>query len=291
MVPVLSIVSWNIENLAPYLAYDAVRTLADVLQHFDHPDVLCLQEVRIRGSDAAQITAMRGALRGYQCHASLARDPQNVTFRGGRAYGVCLYFKDSLDAVPQPGPAWDREGRVATIELPNLKLAIINVYGVNGTDKQYYDPDLGVVAGDRHTFKRRFNDQLKEYCRTFIDRGLSLVLIGDFNISRTARDTFPRLRTEEPHAGARRAFNEELIPALEVVDIFRELHPDARKYTWFNRRARSGKLDAARVDFALVSHRLRERTVAADILDDVEARFHSDHAPIFVRLKTDLDNI
>jgi exonuclease III len=70
-----------------------------------------------------------------------------------------------------------------------------------------------------------------------------------------------------------------------VVDVFRHLHPELRKYTWFNRRTPPGALDAARVDFALVSQTLLERVIDADILDEPEHRFGSDHAPHFVSLR------
>ena len=51
------------------------------------------------------------------------------------------------------------------------------------------------------------------------------------------------------------------------VDIWRARHPTERTYTWFNRRARG--LDAARVDYALVSSDLAFVIRAADILRSV----------------------
>jgi exodeoxyribonuclease-3 len=160
------------------------------------------------------------------------------------------------------------------------------VYAVNGTGKPYYDHDLGRVEGDRHAFKQRFMLRLLQECLALQSQGLALVLIGDWNISRTKLDTVPRLRSEEPHAGARKLFNEHFIPALGVVDVFRELHPDERSFTWFNRLAAPGTLDAARVDFALVSESVLDRVEDASI-DPLEAnRFGSDHAPIYVKLKS-----
>jgi exonuclease III len=63
------------------------------------------------------------------------------------------------------------------------------------------------------------------------------------------------------------------------VDIWRERHPQARAYTWFNRRARG--LDAARVDYVLVSADLVPAVRAADILELLP---WSDHAPVRVEL-------
>ena len=67
-----------------------------------------------------------------------------------------------------------------------------------------------------------------------------------------------------------------------LVDAFRENHPDVRRYTWFNVRAeRWGRLDAARVDYALVARALMPRVLETEVLDH---RFGSDHAPIRARM-------
>lgn len=276
----ITILSWNIERFATYAE---PGVLAGFVELMGSPEVVCLQEVRVRPQDTADVAALKSALPGYTCEVSLARDPRNVTFRGGRMYGVATYVRAPLARSARAYDlAWEREGRVVVTELAEQGLAVVNVYAVNGTSKPYWDHELGRLEGDRHVWKRRFVERLAEECRALQARGLALVLIGDWNVSRAKIDTHPRLRTEEPHAMARAAFNESFMPALDVVDVFRELHPDAKKYTWFNRRAK--KLDAARVDFALVSRSLLPRVVEADIDERPEARLASDHAPLWVTL-------
>jgi exodeoxyribonuclease III len=266
----LTVVSWNIDGLSARIA-----DLGRLVERFAVPAVICLQEVRIRPRDAGEVAALRSALAGYDCHVSLCRDPRNGTFRGGRTYGVATYVRTALCATERRFD-WDLEGRAVASVFSDL--AIVNVYGVNGTAKPYFDHALGRTDGDRHAFKRRFNQRLAEEC---LQLGKPLVMIGDWNISRTAADTWPRLRTEAPHALAREEFNQRFIPALELVDVYRELHPHARKYTWFNPRSR--QLDAARVDYALISRSLWDRVVAADI--EEHARDPSDHAPIWLTLR------
>jgi exodeoxyribonuclease III len=288
----IHILSWNIENLVPALDAPVARparrrpvrrkpvpSLLEMVAQLGSPDVLCLQEVRVRPGDAEVVQAMRSALPGYTCHAALAADPHNVRFRGGRAHGVATYIRDSLAHELVTPPAWDREGRVVVLVLPQHGLSIGNVYAVNGTDRPHYDPDSGCVDGDRHAFKRRFQADLLQYLRTHAENR-ELVLMGDWNISRSAQDTHPRLRTELPHALARAMFNDTFMPALDVADAFRELHPEAHAYTWFNRLTPPGRLDAARVDFALVSRRGMQNVVDASILEEPTLRFHSDHAPV-----------
>ena len=199
-------------------------------------------------------------------------------------YGVVTLVKSDLASEAMPRPSFDREGRLLMVELPALGLCVGNVYAVNGTSKPYFDHDLGRVSGTRHELSGAHPVARRPRAGGARSRP-SLVLVGDWNVSRTALDTFPRLRTEEPHATARRAFDEELITGLELVDIFRHLNPEARRYTWFNRVVPPGKLDAARVDFALLSARLIDGVIEADILDGPEHRAGSDHAPLSVTLR------
>jgi len=105
-----------------------------------------------------------------------------------------------------------------------------------------------------------------------------VIIAGDWNVSRTGLDTHPRLRTEEPHARARAELNERLT-ADGFVDIWRAAHPNERAYTWFNPRART--LDAARVDYILVSNDIVSRIRSADIFGLLP---WSDHAPVRLEL-------
>jgi len=278
---IVRLFSWNIENLPRFLAPPPdTPSLAQIVDAWGAPDVVCLQETRIRPRDVELVRAMERALPGYACHYALCDDPRNVTYRGGRAYGVVTYVKRRFAASKGRTPPWDREGRVVVVELARKKLAVVNLYAVNGTSKPYYDHELERVHGDRHAFKRRVNGLVADEARALAERGLRVVLVGDWNISRAAIDTHPRLRTEEPHARARRELNDEIIPSLDVVDAFRALHPTAKKYTWFNKWAR--RLDAARVDYALVSRALD--VVAADIDEERAHRFGSDHAPLWIEV-------
>jgi exodeoxyribonuclease-3 len=274
----VTIISWNVENLARWLDGDA---LAQRVRALGEPDVLCLQETRVRPGDASLIAAMQSAVPGYSCHAAFANDRFNVTFRGGRQHGVVTYVRESLGQVVSATPAWDREGRVVVTAIPDHRLAVINLYAVNGTSKPYRDPETGAAAGDRHAFKRAFQARLLDLADE-LRASAGVILAGDWNVSRTPDDVTPRLRTSAPHARARAELNERFARD-GWVDVFRALHPDARRYSWFG-RTRTGALDAARVDYIVVASELVDRVRAADILDDRAQRPHSDHAPLAVEL-------
>jgi exodeoxyribonuclease-3 len=294
----LSFVSWNVDGLARMLPTlpgkrqgrrgpNTFGPLVAAHQALGSPDVLCLQEVRIRQSDAVAIASMQRALPGYLCSHSLCKDAVNGRFRGGRTYGVATYVREDLEPQWHAAPSWDLEGRVQAFELPSLNVMVASVYGVNGTDKPYFDHALSRFEGDRYSFKLRFQRLLLEHLSALRSQGARLILLGDWNVSRTELDVHPRLRTEPPHAAARAMLNDRLMPELDVVDVFRELHPEARKYTWFNRvAAKYGRLDAARVDYALISRSLLPDVVAADVPQEQDARAGSDHAPVQLRLQS-----
>src|SRR3954468_3359998 len=113
----MRVVAWNVEKLAKRLA-ELPQGVADL----GHPDVLCLQELAMRAEDAP---ALEAALPGYTCHHSLPRDPHNVKFRAGRAYGLVTFTRGPSRGVVPP---WDREGRVVLVRVDDV--TIVNLYAV-----------------------------------------------------------------------------------------------------------------------------------------------------------------
>ena len=277
----MRIVSWNIENMARWLDPASSLDLRAQARALGDPDVLCLQEIRVRPEDTELIARMSAALPGYETSFSLSTDRRNVTYRGGRAYGVATYVRVTRGPVVSASPKWDREGRVVVTSLARPRLAVVNVYAVNGTAKRYVDPESGADAGDRHAHKRRFQARLFDLLSE-LGSIAPVVAIGDWNVSRSTLDVTPRLRTEEPHTTARRELEAHLV-RTGFVDVFRARHPAERSYSWFG-KTRGGRLDAARVDYALVSRDLAPRVTEAGIISEARLRPKSDHAPIAIEI-------
>jgi exonuclease III len=238
-------------------------SLHEIFAAHAYPAVCCLQEVRCLAKDADGIRALRRSAMPatsnlgsssssdedetddnkpdsqapptYSAHFSLCKS----SF-GAKRFGVGTFVSSRFPYQYSTREVdWDSEGRVLIMTIPSLKVAIVNVYALNGSDFPWKDPITGKAKGTRNERKRDFNRLLQAELQKMREQGLRLVCIGDFNISLEKRDCHPRLRTEEPHAQARKEFNEQFIPSLEVIDIFRELHGDKHSYSVNHRLSRA----------------------------------------------------
>lgn len=151
--------------------------------------------MKIRPGDEATIRAVETSVKrrknepddapDYEAHFCLPSDKYNARGFGRKVYGVCSIVRDDfarLVACVRPA-SWDREGRLLIMEtnasgsLP--KLALINIYAVNGTENPYKDPETGRVVGTRHDRKLEVHRLLQQECRKFHARGFAVVLAGD----------------------------------------------------------------------------------------------------------------
>ncbi len=103
------------------------------------------------------------------------------------------------------------------------------------------------------------------------------------NISRTHIDSFPHLRTGEEHVRNRADFEEKIIKGVGMIDTFRMVHGDERKFTYRPRGKKWGE-GGDRVDMVLVSRGLEQRVKVADILDSEAERGSSDHVPLWMEV-------
>lgn len=282
--------------------------------------MIFLQEIKIASSDSKTQEAVRIAVnthntaekasldkRGptYDVFFTLPNDPHNARgLRGnGKVYGVCSIIRSDLSATSRNVKVrtvdWDKEGRVSVIELdsPSFKLALYNIYAVNGTDNPYRDPETGAVLGTRHDRKLAFHRLLMEECKAMEAGGREVLLVGDFNVALDARDGFPKLRTfPQQHVINRNDFlfkfmgQEEAQPkqGFGGLDVWRQMHGDERRYTYFPRNSEWGS-SCDRIDYIIAGRGFWEKQLvkACGILDSEEGRGPSDHVPIWIDISSD----
>jgi exonuclease III len=279
--------------------------------------MLFLQEVKIASKDQKSQDAVSAAVnahvseeedaRGplYKAHFVLPEDPNNAQgLRGsGKVYGVCSILRCDLwnrYDINVRTVNWDRQGRISVVELRSksnsTKLAVFNIYAVNGTDIAYRDPETGAVKGTRHDRKREVHRLLMLECKQLELEGWDILLGGDMNVAPDVRDGHPTLRTfPQQHVVNRKDFHEKLLEGndkgtsdmegqgLKGVDIWRKMHGDERRYTYFSRGKEWG-MSCDRVDCFIAGRRGWKKGCvrACGIMDSEAERGTSDHVPIWM---------
>lgn len=331
----LRLFSWNVNGIVPFIqqsitsfftsnkpsAPQPQTSLRDFLRRNDFPTLLFLQEVKINPSDTASQNAVSRAIRrsasepeanpDYVAHFCLPTDNYNATGFGRKVYGVCsIVRKDFADQHVELMRTvdWDAEGRFSVIEtkatLGLPKLAIFNVYMVNGTDYLYKDSTTGAVTGTRHGRKLEVHRLLQEEVRRLELDGFQVIIAGDINIARAAIDGYPNLRTfPHQHVLNREDFSDRFFgdhgrskqtdnvehdgrdikensQSLDMVDTFRQLHPQSRGYSYYPRGRLFGE-SSDRVDMILCSRSVAKGCTEASMLATAADRGTSDHVPIY----------
>ncbi len=160
----------------------------------------------------------------------------------------------------------DQEGRLITLEYNNFFL--VNAYVPNS--------QRGLARLD---YRLRWQDDFRTYLQA-LDQTKPVIICGDLNVAHHEID-IKNPKSNINNAGFTPGEREKMTELLEAgwVDTFRHLHPDKTgAYTWWSYMfdARSKNV-GWRIDYILVSERLRERINGAYIYAEVPG---SDHCPV-----------
>ena len=215
-------------------------------------DLVLLQEIRSSGDVPLTIMGM-----GYETYPFPAE-------RKGYAGVMTLTRIHPITVVKGLGiKEFDAEGRVITVELNEFY--VVNAYFPRAGD------DLSRLG-----FKLSFCSAIEKYLDNLRSKK-PVVICGDFNI---ARDRIDSSFWDEEHPGLTPEERAWLSQFLKrgFVDVYRELHPNAKVFTWRSYRER---WRAMRIDYCIVSDELRNKVIKAEILENIEG---SDHVPVMIDL-------
>jgi exonuclease III len=298
-------------------------SLRGFLHRHNWPSILFLQEVKIASKDTKTQDAVKAAVNSklpfesrsdnggptYEVHFTLPTDPHNARgLRGsGKVYGVCSILRTDLrkkSNVNIRTVDWDKEGRISVVELitASAKLAIFNIYAVNGTENPYRDPTTGAVKGTRHDRKLQVHRLLMQECFDLEAAGWDILLAGDMNVAPDARDGYPKLRTFPlQHQVNRADFHEKLLggksreaesKGWKGIDVWREMHGDERRYTYYSRGREWGS-SCDRVDYVIAGKRAWDNGMieASGIMDSEAERGPSDHCPVWVDVRLEVVDV
>lgn len=274
----MKFISWNIDSLNAALTSASPRAelSREILETItkEEADVIAIQETKlsVNGPTAKHMEALEKYFPGYQMVWVSSAPPA----RKGYA-GTMILYREGLEAreeVPAIGApdTMDLEGRLLTLEFDDFYF--VNVYTPN--------------AGDG--LKRLADRQQWDICYANYLAGLDakkpVIACGDFNVAHREIDL---ANPAGNHMSAgftdeeREGFTNLL--AKGFVDSFRHVNGDVEKvYSWWAQRVKTSKINNSgwRIDYFLVSDRLKERVTKSEMVD---SGARQDHAPILLEVE------
>ena len=240
-------ISWNVNGLRAVVK----KGFEDIFWSLD-ADFFCLQETKLQ---EGQIEL---DLPGYESYWSYAEK---------KGYsGTAIFTRHTPLSVRHNIPGHETEGRAVTLEYEDFYL--VCVYTPNSQDSL-----------KRIDYRMSWEDDFRTYL-VELDKSKPVIVCGDLNVAHQEID-LKNPKSNRGNAGfsdeERGKFTELL--AAGFTDTFRALHPDATGiYSWWSYRYNARANNAGwRIDYFLVSDRLRESIVETPIYCDI---FGSDHCPV-----------
>lgn len=245
----MKLISWNVNGLRA--CYN--KGFEDFFKNAD-ADFICLQETKMQAGQLDATFDGYGSWwnyaekKGYSGTAIFSRhEPLSVS------YGIGIAEHDS-------------EGRVITLEMPSFYL--VTVYTPNSQDEL-----------KRLDYRMKWEDDFLAYIKR-LDTTKPVIICGDLNVAHKEID-LKNPKTNRLNPGFTDQERDKFQTFLNAgfIDTFRYFNPDlAGAYSWWSYRFKAREKNTGwRIDYFLVSERLRDSLRNASILSDI---LGSDHCPI-----------
>ena len=249
----MKFISWNVNGLRACVKKDFEASF----HHLD-ADFFCLQETKMQ---AGQLDLQ---FEGYQSYWNYA-DKKGYS-------GTAIYTKhEPLNVTYGLGiDEHDHEGRVITLEMEDFYL--ITVYVPNSQNELR-----------RLDYRMQWEDDFRAYVKQ-LDAIKPVIICGDLNVAHEEID-LKNPKTNRRNAGFTDEERKKMTILLDngFVDTFRHLYPEQVTYSWWSYRFRAREKNAGwRIDYFLISERLKERLVDAKIHTEI---LGSDHCPVELELQ------
>ena len=249
----MRLISWNVNGLRACVGKGFLDFFHEI-----RADAVCLQETKMQPD---QLTL---ELEGYEQY-------WNSAVKKGYS-GTAVFTKMQPLAVTcgLGIPEHDNEGRVITCEYERFYL--VTVYTPNAQSE---------LA--RLDYRMTWDDAFREYLQE-LDAKKPVIVCGDLNVAHKEID-LKNPGSNRGSAGFTDEEREKFTRLLEAgfTDSFRHLHPDLTgAYSWWSYRFRARQNNAGwRIDYFLVSDRIKDKIVTASILSEVMG---SDHCPVMLEI-------
>ena len=249
----MKFISWNVNGLRACVG----KNFMEEFEKLD-ADIFCLQETKLQ---EGQIELN---LPGYHQYWNYARK---------KGYsGTAIFTKKEPMAVTYGLgiEEHDEEGRVITLEFEDFYF--ITVYTPNSQNE---------LA--RLDYRMEWEDVFLAYIRK-LDETKPVIFCGDLNVAHKEID-LKNPKTNRKNAGftdEERGKMTDLL-AAGFIDTYRYFYPDVEQvYSWWSYRFKAREKNAGwRIDYFIVSDRLKNRLLDAKIHTDIMG---SDHCPVELEL-------
>ena len=250
----MKLISWNVNGLRAAVQ----KGFLDYFNQED-ADIFCLQETKLQ---AGQIDL---ELNGYHQYWNYAE-------KKGYSGTAIFTKKEPISVTYGLGiEEHDKEGRVITLEFENFFM--ITVYTPNSQE-----------ALARLDYRMKWEDDFRAYLLK-LNEIKPVIVCGDLNVAHQEID-LKNPKTNRKNAGFSDEEREKMGKLLDsgFIDTFRYFYPELTgAYSWWSYRFNARKNNAGwRIDYFLVSERLKDSLEAAEIHKDT---LGSDHCPVALKLK------
>ena len=245
----MKLVSWNVNGIRACLG----KGFMDFFNEAD-ADIFCLQETKVQQGQ------VKLNINDYYQY-------WNYAVRKGYS-GTALFSKEKpISVVDGIGiNEHDQEGRVITAEYE--KFYLVTVYTPNSQREL-----------TRLDYRMQWEQEFRVYLKN-LDTKKPVIICGDLNVAHNEID-LRNPSTNRKNAGFTDEERDKLTNLLNdgFTDSYRYLYPDKTEaYTWWSYMFRAREKNVGwRIDYFLVSNRIKENIKEATIYSDI---FGSDHCPV-----------
>jgi len=254
------VATWNINGL---------RARLDFVRHWlrdRQPDIVGLQELKLTDEQFP--------------HEELSEEGYQAVCHGQKSWnGVAILSRGAAEVRQRGLPGQEGAGaRLITADVGDL--AFTTIYCPNGKD----------VGHEDFPRKLAWLDALARHLEECGDPKRPAILCGDFNVCPAALDSWNEeefrggiFHTDEERGRFRRLLE------WGFADVFREMHPDAQAFSWWDYRGGAfHRKQGLRLDILLATPAAMRRVRAVEIDREYrkkkEGLTPSDHAPVFADL-------
>ena len=249
----MKLISWNVNGLRACVGKGFKEAFAQL-----DADFFCLQETKMQEGQ------LDISFPGYESYWNSA-DKKGYS-------GTAIFTRQKpLSVTKGIGiDAHDHEGRVLTMELEQFYL--VCVYTPNSQDQLR-----------RLDYRMQWEDDFQAYLHQ-LDSKKPVIVCGDMNVAHEEID-IKNPKSNRRNAGFTDEERQKMTQLLQsgFTDTFRHFYPDQVTYSWWSYRFHAREKNAGwRIDYFIVSQRLKDKVKAADIRDNI---FGSDHCPVYLELE------